>query len=44
MSASNGDKSRFHRMRKQRIARREKIRELHKQVAERAAAAPPAKA
>lgn len=42
MSATNGDKSRFHRMRKQRIARRERIRELNKQAAERAAT-PPAK-
>lgn len=36
MSALNGDKSRFHRERKQKIARRQRIRELLKKgVAER---------
>ena len=30
MSASNGDKSRFHRVRKQKIARRKRNRELLK--------------
>jgi hypothetical protein len=36
MSAKNGDKSRFHRERKQKIARRQRIRELMN-----VAAAPP---
>jgi len=33
MSKSHGDKARFHRLRKQSIARRLKVRELRKQLA-----------
>jgi hypothetical protein len=33
MSKSHGDKARFHRMRKQAIARRLKVRELRKKLA-----------
>ena len=33
MSARNGDKSRFHRVRKQKIARRKRIQELLKRPA-----------
>lgn len=33
MSAQNGDKSRFHRVRKQRIARRKRVQELLKRPA-----------
>ena len=36
MSGINGDKSRFHRERKQKIARRKRIRELLKSHAEQA--------
>jgi len=35
MSARNGDKSRFHRERKQKIARRNRTRELMKQASTR---------
>ena len=38
MSARNGDKSRFHRERKQKIARRQRTRELLKSTAERKSA------
>ncbi|MBZ5706400.1 MAG: hypothetical protein LAN63_13705 [Acidobacteriia bacterium] len=40
MSGINGDKSRFHRVRKQRIARRKRTRELLKGPAEQQNAAP----
>jgi hypothetical protein len=36
MSARNGDKSRFHRQRKQKIARRKRTRELLKSAATQA--------
>jgi len=32
MSQRNGDKSRFHRLRKQKIARRSKVRELRQSI------------
>jgi hypothetical protein len=38
MSAINGDKSRFHRERKQKIERRKRNRELLKKLAERQSA------
>lgn len=40
MSAINGDKSRFHRVRKQRIARRKRTRELLQGAAEQQGTAP----
>lgn len=43
MSARTGDKSRFHRERKRKIARRESIRELKKEYALKAADAAKAK-
>jgi hypothetical protein len=39
MSAQNGDKARFHRERKRKIARREQMRELKKAIALKVAAA-----
>ncbi len=45
MSARNGDRSRFHRERKQKIARRQRTRELLKGAAEeRKSAGPSARA
>ncbi len=40
MSGINGDKSRFHRERKQKIARRKRNRELLKSLAEQGRAVP----
>jgi hypothetical protein len=42
MSGRNGDKSRFHRERKQKIARRNRNREMMKQLAEAHKPATPA--
>jgi hypothetical protein len=43
MSAINGDKARFHRIRKSRLATRERSREIRKTLAE-AASKPPSEA
>jgi len=40
MSALNGDKARFHRQRKGKLARRERSQELRNQIAARAAVRP----
>jgi hypothetical protein len=42
MSGLNGDKSRFHRVRKQKIARRNRNREMTKRLAEAHQPTPPA--
>jgi hypothetical protein len=44
MSARNGDKSRFNRERKQKIARRQRTRELLKRAPEKESADPSARA
>jgi len=44
MSAINGDKARFHRIRKSRLASRERSRAMRKSLLEAAAAKPPIEA